>query len=228
MKRCSQCEKEKPETDFYKSAAANNGYQSMCKACVKISNKAYYLAHKKKDNARSKVYRLAHPEKMKALYKAYKIAHKEEITGRRKVYYLANRKKIIEKNRTYRLAGGDSDKKYRLAHKKKIADNQRAYRREHPEKGRRHDRKRRALKQGNKHEPYTGNYVFKRDGWICQLCGRKINKRLKYPNPLSPSIDHIVPLSKGGDDSPANVQATHLRCNVGKHATNKGQLRLFG
>ena len=120
------------------------------------------------------------------------------------------------------------NKAYRLAHKKEIADRDKAYRLKYPDILMVNRRKYRALKRGVQHKPYATNYVFERDGWVCQICGRKINRRLKYPNPHSGSIDHIVPLSKGGSDAPANVQATHLRCNVGKNATNKGQLRLFG
>jgi hypothetical protein len=37
-----------------------------------------------------------------------------------------------------------------------------------------------------------------------------------------------VPLSKGGDDVKANVQATHLRCNESKGNRGTDQLRLIG
>ena len=97
-----------------------------------------------------------------------------------------------------------------------------------PEKRKVKQRRYKASKRENNHEPYQNNYIFERDNWICGICGRKINKRLKYPNPLCASIDHIVPLSKGGDDRPVNVQASHLRCNLGKNAINIGQLRMFG
>jgi 5-methylcytosine-specific restriction endonuclease McrA len=36
---------------------------------------------------------------------------------------------------------------------------------------------------------------------------------VKVPEPLAPTIDHIVPVSKGGDDTRANVQLAHFRCN---------------
>jgi 5-methylcytosine-specific restriction endonuclease McrA len=47
---------------------------------------------------------------------------------------------------------------------------------------------------------------------------------------LAPSLDHIVPLSLGGSpDSPANLQLTHLRCNLAKRDRPAGeQLRLIG
>lgn len=52
---------------------------------------------------------------------------------------------------------------------------------------------------------------------ICALCGKPVNKRLKFPNPLSPSIDHIIPIAKGGHPADIeNLQLTHLKCNQHK------------
>lgn len=31
------------------------------------------------------------------------------------------------------------------------------------------------------------------------------------------TIDHVIPLSRGGEHLPANVQAACLRCNSAKH-----------
>ena len=138
----------------------------------------------------------------KAYKKAYYLAHKAEIKAYHKAYRVANAAKIKAKHK--------------------------AYRRNNPEKLRIRCRKFRALKRGNNHEQYTDADIFGRDGWICGICGRKINKRLKRPNPLSKSIDHIIPTSKGGADAPINLQAAHLRCNKIKSAQSVGQLRLIG
>lgn len=52
---------------------------------------------------------------------------------------------------------------------------------------------------------------------VCAICGAPIDKTLKFPHPLSPSIDHIIPVSKGGHPSnPDNLQLTHLACNRAK------------
>lgn len=40
----------------------------------------------------------------------------------------------------------------------------------------------------------------------------------KYPESLSASLDHRVPLAKGGKHSMANCQLAHLDCNVLKGA----------
>lgn len=38
-------------------------------------------------------------------------------------------------------------------------------------------------------------------------------------DPLTASIDHIMPVSAGGTDSPSNLQISHLYCNLHKNAS---------
>jgi 5-methylcytosine-specific restriction endonuclease McrA len=60
--------------------------------------------------------------------------------------------------------------------------------------------------------------VFERDNWICQLCGEPVDRSASYPDPRTPSVDHRVPLSKGGAHSYENCQTACLLCNVQKGA----------
>lgn len=94
---------------------------------------------------------------------------------------------------------------------------------------RRAGRARRAAKLAVDTEPYRTVDIYERDGWVCQLCGRKVNRQLRWPHARSVSIDHIIPLSKGGPDVPANVQCAHLGCNASKRDRPANeQLRLVG
>lgn len=49
----------------------------------------------------------------------------------------------------------------------------------------------------------------------CGICGDPIDYDLHYPNPLSFSVDHLVPFSARPDLEldPGNCQAAHLVCN---------------
>lgn len=77
--------------------------------------------------------------------------------------------------------------------------------------------RRRRLKAGAVSEPYTRVEICQRDGWVCQICATPVDPVLQgTSDPSAPSIDHIVPLSLGGDDTPANVQLAHFGCNSGK------------
>lgn len=49
---------------------------------------------------------------------------------------------------------------------------------------------------------------------VCGICGKPVDKSIKYPHPLSPSIDHIIPIAKGGHPSALeNLQLAHWVCN---------------
>ena len=74
--------------------------------------------------------------------------------------------------------------------------------------------RRRARLAGVPHERWDRYEVAERDGWACWLCGTSIPPEAHYPEPASLSTDHLVPISRGGDDTPANVAAAHLSCNV--------------
>lgn len=87
---------------------------------------------------------------------------------------------------------------------------------------------RRARKRGATTEQFSPADIFERDRWICGLCRKKIRKDLAWPDRRSASLDHIVPLSEGGDHSRANTQASHLRCNLRKGIGGSQQLSLIG
>jgi 5-methylcytosine-specific restriction endonuclease McrA len=79
-------------------------------------------------------------------------------------------------------------------------------------KKRRHD----AFKRGAGRKTLTFWKVADRDNLTCQLCGEPVSLTAQAPHPLSPSLDHIVPLSRGGSHSYDNVQLAHFLCNSRK------------
>ena len=85
---------------------------------------------------------------------------------------------------------------------------------------------RRARKKGVQREAIDLPTLLARDNFRCGLCAKKISIQHRYPHPLSPSIDHIIPLSKGGSHTWTNVQASHHECNQLKRTQTMGQLRI--
>lgn len=77
--------------------------------------------------------------------------------------------------------------------------------------------------------------IFERDDWQCKLCGR-LTKKDQWQNwdgrtymPDAPTIDHILPVSKGGTNDEANLQTAHWSCNSAKSdgVLKPEQLRLL-
>lgn len=78
-------------------------------------------------------------------------------------------------------------------------------------------------------EAVDPNKVFDRDGWRCQLCGKPTPRSKRGTiTAQAPELDHIIPLSRGGEHSYKNTQCACRACNLRKGADIKGQLRLFG
>jgi 5-methylcytosine-specific restriction endonuclease McrA len=58
---------------------------------------------------------------------------------------------------------------------------------------------------------------------VCWLCGKAIAHGRYHPrHPLAPSVDHVVPLSRGGEPLDLdNARPAHYGCNASKGANPK-------
>ena len=68
-------------------------------------------------------------------------------------------------------------------------------------------------------ETITLKDLIKRDGGICQICGKPTDAndiKAGHIGKAYPTLDHIIPLSKGGSHTWDNVQLAHMSCNAGK------------
>lgn len=58
--------------------------------------------------------------------------------------------------------------------------------------------------------------LFELHGWMCNICLDTINPKLRKPNPMAATVDHLVPLCKGGTHTWDNVAPAHAACNFAK------------
>lgn len=54
--------------------------------------------------------------------------------------------------------------------------------------------------------------VFRRDDFTCRYCGAK-------PTERELRVDHVVPVTLGGDNDPSNLATSCVDCNAGKSST---------
>jgi len=194
----------------------------------KDKSKAYYEANKDEIKARMNAYGEANKDKIKA----YRDANKNKIKARRKAFYEANEDKINARRKSYREANKDKikagNRAYRDVNKNKTKVYHKAYREankdkirakailwEKTKKGASIIKAQRQKRRLAKQYPQTKNALTKEDwqtvlkeyGYICVYC----QKDLK-----SPTLDHVIPLSKGGPHEITNVVPACLSCNCSK------------
>lgn len=75
--------------------------------------------------------------------------------------------------------------------------------------------RRQANKRSSRNRPKVGptvrQLVFERDNYTCRSCGTRENL----------TIDHVIPLARGGANRPWNMQTLCAPCNVKKGACIK-------
>jgi 5-methylcytosine-specific restriction endonuclease McrA len=123
-----------------------------------------------------------------------------------------------ERFRPNRLAAAAT---YREANREKIREAARAYGRAHPDVVWRSDANRRARERDAFIETIDRTVLYDRDHGECGLCRRHVDW-------ADASVDHVIPLSKGGLHSYANTQIAHLVCNLKRGNRGPAQVRMFG
>lgn len=120
--------------------------------------------------------------------------------------------------REYDRARYANDSKRREA----VLSDARRFRAENPGRMSHYAHKRRALVTAATIEEVDSWEVFSRDNWICGICGESVSPEIKFPEDMSPSLDHVIPISKGGEHSYSNTRLAHLVCNRRKGARLDG------
>lgn len=76
--------------------------------------------------------------------------------------------------------------------------------------GRANTARRRARKRDLDNEKIDVDAIKLRDKMICHICNRKVGEGAPF------HLDHVIPLSKGGPTTMANLKLAHPRCNLSK------------
>jgi predicted nucleic acid-binding Zn ribbon protein len=72
---------------------------------------------------------------------------------------------------------------------------------------------RRMRMDSREREDFHSREIYERDMWFCMLCGGKTDPTKIVPHPLAPTLDHAIPIAKGGCHTRRNVQTAHFLCN---------------
>ncbi len=198
LKLCTKCKKPKPFNDF--SACRKFGLSYTCKVCcneyssskyhsLSIEEKKILNKNKKKPQ---KVYKQSPESKRKALIR-HKERYRTEPEFREKI---RNREKLA---RDKRITLMDEDQRKQFF-----------------EKALESRRKHRMIRQARERNcdliiPFSKADIVKQDGLICYLCGKSVTEK-------QATIDHVLPISRGGNHKPENAKIACRLCNITKNA----------
>lgn len=206
MKICSKCKIEKPKTEFSKDATKKDGLRSGCRSC----KAKYRNPNTEKAKARDAARYAANPEKIRAKVAEYRKANPGKSKAKVAEYYAANREIIAAHNATYRKANPE-----------KRAAQHAAYYAANPEKFAAHNRNRRSRARNaeGKHTAADIRAIFASQRGLCANCLCKLFKsgKQKY------HVDHIMPLARGGNNWPSNLQCLCPACNLSKSSKHPAE-----
>ena len=207
-------------------------YQKKYREEHKEEIKQYREEYKEEMKEYNKQYNIEHKEEIKEKKKQYYNENKKEIRKKQKQYYNENKEDILKQNKKYREEHEEYFKEYRKQyyknnkeeileqHKQYYQDNKEEvlercnrYRDNNPDKVFNWHNKRRLLEenQGNGIDKDQWYEMMEFFDWKCAYSGEYIGGDSK-----DRTIDHIIPLNKGGNNSIWNCVPMHHTYNSGK------------
>lgn len=197
MKTCILCKVTKAKSEFSPRPERKCGVRSKCKKCNATLTSEW--RHRKK---------LADPKGYKEMLRRHHLNRDPE------------RVKEL-KRESYKRCVAVNPEKFReerrewwVANKEKARASSRKWSKSNPLKRQEHCRAYQAKKLGVTIEHVDREEIFKRDSGHCQICTKELDKTAKN----GWHLDHIMPISKGGNHSMANVQVLCPSCNISKGA----------
>jgi hypothetical protein len=233
---CRTCKQPLPESVFRIKDKHTGRRMTQCRTCHNAYLLARYHADPETHKRRVLSWRGRNPERAKAIRLRHDTKNAEKIRERQRRYE-SNRR---EQRAAYRVANAEHIKQWAAEYRERAADKIKAYNsrynRENADaikarvakcnaakphlynqlhKAAKHRRKVRMTNNGPC-ESFTDLEIYERDGWRCGLCGATVDRTIVYPNPMSASLDHRMPIARGGGHTRDNVQLAHLGCNSRK------------
>ncbi len=210
MKKCTKCGETKELTEFHKDKNRKDGRRACCKVC----QKQYYQANREKIAERQKQHRQANREKIAEKNKQYYQENREKM----KQYRQENREKMKQYRQENREQIAEQKKQYRQANREQIAEYQKQYFKENREVHYARTQKRRAIKRDAAGNATAAEIQARFDyhGNRCYYCG--CDGKM--------TIEHRIPLSRGGTHYPANIVPACLSCNCSKGTKTEKEFTL--
>lgn len=206
-KQCSQCGEVKPLTDFASSKISRDGKEWECKACKNMRSRLHYAANKSRLQQQHAEYYAKNARTILDHQREYRKS--PAVVERHKKYRLAHRDQFRLKSKRWKEENGDRVLLYRVKNRDRLREQRRLWHTKNMGKVRAIVHKRRARELGN-----GGSFTSAE--WEA-LCTKHGNRCLACGKEGALTVDHVLPVSKGGTGDIGNIQPLCLPCNLKKY-----------
>lgn len=184
--------------------AHQNRGEAFCESCQnakKVYDRSIYEANKEKKAVQAKAWKIANAEYDKEIKRNWYFANLEKNKAKSRKWYLENQELVKQQSAEWVKQNPERNReiKRQVSHRRRVR------------------------KQNGISEFYTEIQVLELYGTDCHICNEPID--LNAPRTIKKEgwklglhIDHLIPISKGGNDTLENVRPSHGICNVKKGA----------
>lgn len=212
FKKCTECEKwlVASSFNFNKARDCKYGLRGKCKKCRATHSKQYYEQNKTAITEYNKQYRETNKEIISERNKQYYQNNKEGIKNRNKQYYEINKEAKAKCMRLYykqnKEAISKHSKQYRQSPQGQVV-----------EFNRHNKRRTKEQMQGTGITKEQWLEMMNFFNWKCAYSGKYLGGK---DNQCIRTIDHIIPLNKGGVNEIWNLVPMYKPYNSSKHTKN--------
>jgi hypothetical protein len=216
LKTCTKCGQTKTIEQFHRDRGKRDGRATQCKQCASAYHREYRKANQERLSLQQRAWREANPERNKAMQRAWREANRERKAANTRKWSQENPDKVRNASRKWAAANPERTLarayKWREENKARHSENIRRWREENPDKVRATWVKSRVKREGaaGSHTAADIQVILKSQNGLCVYCGIDITGCY--------TVDHVVPLARGGTNWSSNIQLTCLSCNCSKHA----------
>ncbi len=212
-KWCRRCDTTKPRAEFHRSRTARDGLTTYCKACMRAyqeANRAHKLATQADWYQRNRERLIAAQQ---ARYQANPDAVKQRAAQWRRDHHALALEREAERRAADRERFRATQRRWAERNAATKRARSRVWFRAHPHKAAEYQNTRRARKlNAPRVERIDRQAIIERDASMCHICGL-------FVPPDQMSLDHVIPLARGGAHTADNLKVAHRRCNSRKNAT---------
>lgn len=194
---CTKCKEDKPLSQYRFMRYGKQQKGTVCKDCCREIKKEWKNKNRDKVNSAQKKWRIENKDKVSAYTKKHRAVNSLSIKKYSAIYRVQNKDSIKERAKRWYEENKDYSKAWRERNKEKARFTQ--------------------VNNAHKRRDKKMGAVIKREEWeelkdfygnTC-LCCKRTDVKL--------TMDHVVPLSRGGTHEIRNIQPLCKSCNSKKH-----------